>query len=1227
MTNKTVTIITLLIGFTIGIQLTISPLRLKEAVEESDKAGESDALKSFEWWYTQRALPYDNIPHTAFQKAARYLKTSMKKERISKLNAVQSSEWTSMGPTNIGGRVLSLTVDPANPNIVWAGSASGGLWKSTTGGTGSNAWSYVNTGFNALSISAIALDPANSNIIYIGTGEISTYQRPLIGTPGARASYGMGILKSSDGGITWAQTGLTWTFPEITAIQKIVINPLNSQTLFTATSEGVFKSLDAGVSWTKSNQTLMAMDVVMNPNDTTVLFSSHGNMNSSPNPGLYKTTNAGASWFMLTNGLPSIDFGRTSLSISPSNPSIIYAGIADASSNRTSGLYKSTDGGNSWTVVNSTNIFGGSSPQGWYDNVVAIHPTNPDIVYFGGIDIYKSTNGGGNLTGISFGVVHVDQHAMAFDPSNPNVIYFGSDGGVYKTTDGGTSFANCNHGFITTQFYPGFANAFADSSIMIGGLQDNGTLKYSGSGYWFQILGADGGWCAIDPNNSNIMYYESQWLQLYKTTNGGSSATYSTTGLPTGSGSANFIAPVVIAPSNSSILYAGSKNVYKTTNGGNSWFSSNGQATLNGTSIACIGVSWTSADTLLAATGTGTFGLPSTFEVFSSTNGGQSWTNVTNHLNGNQNLPNRYPTDIEFDPSNSSVTYLTYSSYGTPHIFRTTNMGQSWTNISGILPDIPHQAVCIDPEDENNIYVGTDLGVFHSSDYGANWEEFNNGMPPAMVLDVTISRINGKLRASTFGNGVYERPLVRIPSVTMLIPNGGEVWVSGTSELIQWSQKFTDSLKLEYTSDDGTTWNLIAENILASERSYLWSIPPIGRDQALIRITSIGSNSVTDSSDAPFTILPYADVIPGWNLLSIHERVSDPRTSAIFPTAISQAFTYDKSYQTRDSVLNGAGYWLKFDYPQIIPIIGDSIVVDTFDVKAGWNMIGSISKSVAVNNIIEIPPGIVTSGYSGYNNSYIIADTIKPRVGYWVKVNTDGKLVLSSSVSQLKYSKNIFSYNHQMNKLTISDADGSHQILYFTIDGGDLDLGRYELPPTPPYGTFDARFANQRMLEIIPNNLQSYFERAIIFTSQHPPITFSWEIGADNIEYSLIDANRNVIPMVGKGSINIQQPTTKVVLHAERSSQATPLAFKLEQNYPNPFNPVTKIHYEIPITSRVIIKVYDLSGKEIAILANEKHESGKYEIRFDGSRLPSGIYFYRLSTDEFESTKKFILLK
>ncbi len=750
----------------VGIILCFFLLRVLPHMSYEEEHEEEHALEAFEHWYNQRAAPYDKIPNGAYIRAAEYARTQMMNERELTDALADTSQWHSIGPDNVGGRVLAISLNPTNPNIVWVGAASGGLWKSTTSGVGASAWSYVNTGYPTVAVSSIAINPSNTNIMYIGTGEVgSAYGRGMVGTPGARSTYGMGVLKSTNAGTTWSQTGLVFTFPQITAVQKVLLNPLNPNTVYAVTSEGTYKSLNAGSTWTLVHGVLMGMDIVINPTDTTILYAAYGQRNSTSGKGVYKTTNAGTSWTRLVS-LDTTNFGRTSLAISPTNPQIVYAGVADGSTSQLRGLYKTTNGGTTWTLQTTTNYV---NAQGWYDNVIAVHPNGPDTVYCAGLDIYKSINGGTTLTQKAFwylgydqvvpaggpegppNYAHADHHAIAFHPTNRRIIYFGCDGGIFASSDGGETFEGRNGGFTTTQFYNGFANSETNASVALGGLQDNGTVKYEGNLSWNKTFGGDGGWCGIDPNDPNILYEEYVYLAMSKSTDGGANWFGITSGLATGSSNANFIAPFVIAPSSSNILYGGALVVYKTTNGGSTWSPTNGGTNFNGTPVACIGVAYTNPNTLIAGTGSGAVGA--LFQIFASSNGGTSWTNVTG------TNPNRYPTDISFDPNSNSIAYLTYSGYGTPHVYRTVDAGQTWTNISSNLPDIPIQTVVVDPVLTGNLYVGTDLGVYKSTNTGGSWAVFDNGMPPAMVLDLGISPTNRSLRAATFGNGVYEREL------------------------------------------------------------------------------------------------------------------------------------------------------------------------------------------------------------------------------------------------------------------------------------------------------------------------------------------------------------------------------------------------------------------------------------------------------------------------------------
>jgi photosystem II stability/assembly factor-like uncharacterized protein len=1177
--------------------------------------GESGAWGAFEWWYAQRSQPFDLIPAQGFQRAAAYARTAFRKERHLPGVSTSESGWRSLGPVNIGGRVLSIAVDPTDRNTVWVGTASGGLWKSLSAGIGLNAWQPVPTGFPTLSVSAVAVDPLHHNTVYIGTGEISLYQRPLIGTPGARASYGMGVLKTTDGGATWSQTPLTWTFSQITAVQRLIINPVNPSTIYAATSEGTYRSRDAGATWAQIHSVPMAMDLVVNPADTTRLFVACGSLNSSPNAGLYFSQDAGSSWSQMTIGLPLSNVGRTGLAISSRNPSVLYAGIANATSSATLGIYKTTNAGGSWSLASSVNYVGS---QGWYNNVVALRPGTTDTLYCAGLNVHRSMDGAATLPSVSTTGVHVDQHAIAFDPVDPAVMYFGNDGGIFKSTNGGTTFMNINNNFTTTQLYPGFAASETDTNLFIAGLQDNGTIKHTGNGYWTQIFGGDGGWCAIDPLHNNLLYFEFQYLQIYKSVNTGVSAAPIMSGLPIGASNANFIPPFVMAPSSPNILYAGNKNVYKTTNGGLLWFAPNGGANLNGTNVACIGVSKTSPDTLLAATGSGALGVSSTFEVFASTNGGTSWTSV------NAGLPNRYPTDLEFDPTDGATVYLTYSGYGTPHLFRSTDVGQTWTNLSANLPDIPHQSIVVDPEYPDHLFVGNDLGVYRSTDNGASWEDFSAGMPPAMILDLTITRSNSALRASTFGSGLYQRTLHRTPLLTLTSPAGGEKYISGEARTITWSQKFLDAVRIEFSSDRGATWNLVADDVPASPPIYDWTVPNITTSHALVRIIDAVNDEASDSSDGEFGIYFNPDVAEGWNLVSIEHLVPDPRTASVFPTATSAAFRYQTGYLEDDSLDHGVGYWLKFAEPQFTDLFGDSLHSDTIDVRPGWNMVGSVAQIVPVSEILQTPADNIASLYFGFRSGYLAADSLLPKRGYWVKAKAAGRIVLPYIPELPQPLKTSPAAPTGLLAIEVRDAAGGAATLYVARTCTEALLSAYELPPAPPAPVLDARWSNGAQLAPVESEAAP---AEITLGNAVYPVTLRWRPAPGVPAGGLLVGGTRRAELSGEGSIVLAHPTSVRLLAGQGVSGAIPDRFELLANYPNPFNPSTTIRYALPARTHVLVRIFDLLGREVARLDEGPEEPGIRTLRWDAAGFPSGIYFCTVEAGAERATQKLVLLK
>lgn len=728
----------------------------------------SGAKQALDFWSDARAYPLSTIPDIGFMKAYEYTQNNLSNVNSSLKKMSSSREWRSIGPNNIGGRTLAIAIDPENTDIIYAGSASGGLWKSTSAGRGASAWERVSTGFPVLGVASIAIDPTDSKKIYIGTGEVYGYQEafPGINYRTTRGSYGIGILKTTDGGITWSKS-LDWSLNQKRGVQAIRIDPKNSNIIWAATTEGTYKSIDAGVSWQKVHNAIMTMDIAINPLNSDLVFLACGNLESQGR-GIYRTKDGGNSWARLASNLPSTFGGKAQLSISKSAPNRIWASIGNGYwSGAGTWLCKSSDNGETWSVISTVDY---SSAQGWYSHYVGVHPTNPEIVFTGGqLGIFRSTAGGINLikkTSFTYPsetpppggpegpptYAHADNHAMAFHPTDPNIIYFANDGGVWRTLDGGETFQSCNGGYQTTQFYSGFSSSFSDSLLSIGGMQDNWTAIYEGSNSWRRVVGGDGSWTAIHPTNPDVIYASSQYLNMVKSKNG-MQTWFNVKPYTADNEITAFIAPFVMSPSHPDVIYAGRSNIYKTPNGADGWILLTDALTLEGNPAIAMAISHLHPDTVYVAT------APRNERpgVFSTTDGGGVWQDITG------NLPNRYPLDLAVNPQNAATVYVVFGGFGSSHIYKSDNGGSSWMDIGTSLPDVPTSAVIVDPNYPNHIYLGNDLGIFVSLDGGLSWQGFREGLPEAiMVMDLSISPSNRRLRVATHGNGVYERPLLEI---------------------------------------------------------------------------------------------------------------------------------------------------------------------------------------------------------------------------------------------------------------------------------------------------------------------------------------------------------------------------------------------------------------------------------------------------------------------------------
>ncbi|MEE9450680.1 MAG: T9SS type A sorting domain-containing protein [Ignavibacteriaceae bacterium] len=730
----------------------------------------SGAYNALNFWTMARAYPNDDIPniarYAAFEQAT--LNKLYKTENLQTTN-----QWQTIGPHNKGGRTNAIAFNPQNPNTMYLGSASGGLWRSYTGGVGVDGWHYVPTGFPVLGVSTIAIEPNDSNTIYIGTGEV--YNFDAAGTGAAyrstRGTYGIGILKTTDGGQTWTKS-LDWTYQQQRGIWAVKINPLNPNTVWAATTEGTYRSYDAGTTWTQVHDIVMVMDLIINPVDTNIVITGNGNLGSA-GLGLYRTSDGGGSWTKITSVIPSNFQGKIQLDIYNADPNLVYASIGNgfSFSNGASWLCRSTDAGVNWQVRSTVDY---SQWQGWFSHDVAVNQSNPDELIIIGIGVHNSTNGGSTIVQKSTGgltsgftppiggqegndnYTHSDAHDVKQHPTDHNTYYIATDGGIFRTTDFGETFESHNGRYQTTQFYNGTSSSQTDSMKVMGGFQDNSTDIYSGDLAWFRApVGGDGSWTSIDATNDNIMYASSQNLFMSKSTDGGNQFFGVA---PPGGGTTAFIAPFRIFIGNSDIVYAGRSIIYKSTNGGNNWTTTNNGNVLDGNPALSMDISYQSSDKVYV----GTAPYQTRSNIFRTNNGGTNWDNITG------TLPDRFPADIAVDPNDDNIVYVTFYGFGTGHVFKSTNSGNSWTDLSDNLPDVPVPAVIVDPNNSSHVYIGTDIGVFVSTGGGGNWQDFNAGLPDAVQgMDLNITTVNNAIRVMTHGNGAYETKLLsQVPTNT-----------------------------------------------------------------------------------------------------------------------------------------------------------------------------------------------------------------------------------------------------------------------------------------------------------------------------------------------------------------------------------------------------------------------------------------------------------------------------
>jgi photosystem II stability/assembly factor-like uncharacterized protein len=745
----------------------------------------------------------------------------------SALDSGERRVWAAIGPKPTAtttpkwgvtsGRINAVAVSPADAQVVLAGSSTGGVWRSTDGGAN---FTPVSDDQADLAVSWITFAPSNPSIVYAGMGDIDS-------------SYlGSGVLKSTDGGRTWARVN-NQTLPD-GVVARLEVDPTNPERVYLAqylttdrsnnfSSEGgLFLSTDGGVNWTRTLAG-QARDLCLHPTNPHTLYVTLAtrSVGGATNPsGLYRSNDGGLTWASVpvpTNGLHA-SLWDIRVAVTPAAPERLYVYYGTIFSGETR-FQVSSDGGATWQARSLAQV---DSGQFGYNTYLHVDPSNPDTIYLGSRDLYKSMNGGvswENMTDNfsqsgsnwnfqpSLSSTHSDQQAFAFEPGNTSVVYLANDGGLWKSGDGGATLQSLNATLSLIQF-----NSLAlhptDAAFSIGGAQDNGTqrrLKDSSTGAatntWDEFSGSDGGACFFNPVKPDILFgtYFSGWALRFKVSGNfiffdKVIGEFSTWGESTSNTRIGFYPPFT-GNGVDQRLYFGTWRLFVSDNLGDSWTAPAGamDLTKGGRDVlSAIGVSRSNMQVIYTGSAQG--------RAMVSPDGGASWTDIT------AGLPNRFIEKIVVDPSNPALAYLSVSGFGTGHVFKTSNSGATWTDVSGNLPNVPTNALLLDPLNPQVVYAGTDIGVFRSATGGGAWESFNEGLPPVPVT-AFAAQAGGRIQLATYGRGAYELTNVQVgpSSVAFAAADMGTPESAGKVTLnVTRTGDLSVPAQVDYATVDGT---------------------------------------------------------------------------------------------------------------------------------------------------------------------------------------------------------------------------------------------------------------------------------------------------------------------------------------------------------------------------------------------------------------------------------------
>lgn len=1148
-----------------------------------------------------------------------------------------AASWSEIGPTNqFGGVVTCLAINPINPDILYLGAEGGGVWKTLNGGQN---WLPLDNDLPNQTMGAIALNPNNPDSVLIGIGGTNNL---------AKSTNGGGILVSNNGGATWDTTNFANDFATNSnfGIYKIVFEPNNTNIVFTATQKGLYQSADGGFHWNQipiygqNNKNIV--DFEFKVGDPSIALCA---INKDK---IYRSTDFGNTWLPV-KGLPTTNVGRIEFSWGTANgySNEVFAIISDKTDGSTLGIWKSTNSGKSWFKTSDTsNILG---KQGWGKIAIITDRGHHNKIYAGGLDFWKSTNGGNtfvkkSVNGYNGGVtstsMHVDQLCAIQHPTNSNIFYIGNDGGVFKTTDDFETFTSLNNDLGVADMRS-VALHPTNTNFLIGGAMHDGIYAYHGGNTknWTKSYGGDGGKSIIDYSNPTICYANTQYINPIKSTNSANNFNSIKNGINVNDDK-NFFMPLVIDPIYPNCLYTGTDKIYRTTNSGNSWDSLTVVGDLtNGKPLNSIGISPTNSNFVYTGSSDG--------RVMMSTDAFGN-NNINLHdISTGFGLPTRSITSIAVSPINPQKIYVTFSSFNdaiSGHVFKCeiTSVDTTWSDITPNVMNHPVNSIVVDNAYPDFLYIGTDLGVFFSPDDGVSWYAFDDGLPKAVVNELKIHQATGTLYVATNGRGIWKTQLTRA-NLAESVPSG-------------W-----DYSLVARNTNDATNSNCQASSELfgnSNSTYFNWAVKNYGTGQAATHkdkicvdgkalqtwtLGDIGSGAEKTYKNAgPFTIKGgrhfVSDSIDALNEagesnendnLIWKQYVWSPQTLSNKNSILSTSPPL-KKYKN-EPYWNCDGYSFNFGNANYGPFakywIACAVLPTTSDADVDLRLYNDYEGSDK-----GFEQHIKSSSYSEGQIDFTLVtrrEELKETYEFGVinenntnenyvieAVKENGKFYPPCSIGNSTISANSLIEIYEL--YFSSSAVGKEFTFNLDNISGNADLG------------FSLHFDND----------EGFFSRGNYFKNNYFKKGYSYANGDGQDEQFTIQVNESgyyclavwkkdseSLAKSATYSIQIDEVLTKIV-----SESQVPVTYSLEQNFPNPFNPSTKIKFGIPEENFVKIKIFDILGREIKSLVNEKLQPAFYTVQWNGDdsngkKVSSGIYFYKLETEKFSETKKLTILK